>query len=931
MAMSVSNIPIPIPTTSTKKDLVAFLKSRHLKSSFRRKEDLLQFLHSIRWSLGFPWRDEQRQVIDCFEKLSLKDAKGGVIGVQGLFGCGKTTLLLGMLNRGYWRDMFRMDEVCFCAFNVCIKEEIRRKVASWGCKDKVMVRTFDSLIYECCRYYGYPYLKLPNYKGKRLFVYKKCDEWRMAEAHGSTEKVAMPRYDAFDHIKYLFVDECQDLERQSFDVFRTFFPNACIVFVGDIFQSVQKEPRESLLWYISQTMRSHVHYFYMKDTPRVPVNVLTEIQGALRHSYPEYASQIMDWQSTNAHTNTDIEWLAFENYKDLYDKMFAFVESHPYHQSMILTFSSCITVRGSLGDLARVRRILEQKGYPVNKNYKSMDKDALFLSTANSSKGLERDYVFILSTFPLEKAFINFSNDLTTNLVTVALSRAKKKVVMCIPKDTSKFSTALYAYGSCPRPSMLFERASTTTKDGKKGAKHSHMNIPTEQMTMEEYFCMEHNVTELLRQNILQYETRMLFKSFVKKRIETKLCRSESDPSIPIPKSCLLSEEERSFVGVCLEVLMTTTWKRAFPNTPHISDIEQNPYYHHCISKIRTLRNEYQQLRARHAHSPPDSFPFFKTLFLYTELHIAIHHKMFFFFNVSQRQDLFRYWKAYRPIVQHHRPPPQKTFTPQSNVKMPLITGIADAILNDQRKHVYEIKASVKNDWKEDAFVQAFCYGIMLGQKWFHIQLMNLFKESKVEYVVYMDNVRHVRQRLLYDVMIWNASSYLAKNLCVQSSSQQIEDYLFVHAEWDVLQNRIQEIVVIRMLSPSRIHLEFHAMHEDERPPKPSNKDKDTPTSTPPSSQKQQQPVNVLDAFAEYMRTQRPLNTTIIHCCDVHVSEKLMATLSCEYVYEPFEKRWGRVGKIEDLAQTFTKEITSLPKQNVLFQTILGIATVLTK
>ena len=83
---------------------------------------------------------------------------------------------------------------------------------------------------------------------------------------------------------------------------------------------------------------------------------------------------------------------------------------------MILTFSSAITVKGALGDVARLRRFLSQKEYDVNKNHKSMDVEKLFLSTANSSKGLERDNVLAILTFPLERAFVNFSDDLVVNL-----------------------------------------------------------------------------------------------------------------------------------------------------------------------------------------------------------------------------------------------------------------------------------------------------------------------------------------------------------------------------------------------------------------------------------------------------------------------------------------------------------------------------------
>jgi len=767
---------------SSKKELVEYLKKRNLKSSFPRKQDLLDYLKEIQWASSFPWRPEQQQVIDVFMKLQKRE----IIGIQGLFGCGKTTLLLGMLNLGYWNDLFKMDEICFCAFNVCIKDEIKKKIRKWGCKDRVIVRTFDSLIYEFCKYYEYPHLKLPNYKGKRLFIYEKCRQSTNNENP----------YTQYEHVKYLFVDECQDLERTSFDVFRLFFPNASIIFVGDIFQSVQKEPRESLLWYVSQVIQKDIHYFYMQDTPRVPKNVLGEIQSALQHSYPEYSSQIMNWKSSNHTHNTSIEWISFSNYRELYQHLFTFLDNHPLDKSMILTFSSSITVRGTLGDLARVRRLIQSKGYPVNTNHKSMNDNRLFLSTANSSKGLERDFVFIMSTFPLERAFINFSNDLTTNLVTVALSRAKQKVFMCVPTDTTRFSCAFQPYMNCPRPSTTF--VPTSHRKSK-----SPEPIVTE-MTKENYLNLEHNVTELLRQNIIEYDTRILFKEYVKKRIDIPLTEQHIPP---IPKECLGTEEERSFVGVCLEVLMTSLWTNKYPDTPSIDHIRINPYYQHCISKIQELVTTYGRYKGMYRFSHSETFDYFKTIFLYTELHIAIHHKMFFFFNTTQRQALFRYWKACRSIVYRHRPNiGNDLFKCQMNVKMPLLTGIADGVLNSSQKHIYEIKASLKPDWREDAFIQAFCYALMLGQKWFHIELFNLFKNAKTTYVVYLDDdVKKVRQQLSHDILIWNVSSYLAKTMTLypNSCSQQIENYLFLNVS-------LEEILVVRMLSPTRIHIDFY-------------------------------------------------------------------------------------------------------------------------
>jgi len=84
---------------------------------------------------------------------------------------------------------------------------------------------------------------------------------------------------------------------------------------------------------------------------------------------------------------------------------------------MILTFSSAITVSGAMGDLARVRKFLGENGFDVNTNHKKLDEDKYFLTTSNSSKGLERDYVIIFLTFPLEKAFFHLSDDVVLNLM----------------------------------------------------------------------------------------------------------------------------------------------------------------------------------------------------------------------------------------------------------------------------------------------------------------------------------------------------------------------------------------------------------------------------------------------------------------------------------------------------------------------------------
>jgi hypothetical protein len=77
---------------------------------------------------------------------------------------------------------------------------------------------------------------------------------------------------------------------------------------------------------------------------------------------------------------------------------------------------------------------------------------------------------------------------------------------------------------------------------------------------MQDYLQLEHSVTEILRQNILSFPTRMLFRSCAK-LFNTKML---SD-SLPTPPR-LPTEELQAVVGVILENLVTSQWKNAWPS-----------------------------------------------------------------------------------------------------------------------------------------------------------------------------------------------------------------------------------------------------------------------------------------------------------------------------------------------------------------------------
>ncbi|NBO23531.1 hypothetical protein EBU94_09385, partial [bacterium] len=343
----------------------------------------------------------------------------------------------------------------------------------------------------------------------------------------------------------IFLDECQDLEKSCIEVLQYFYKDTKFVFVGDIFQSIQKESRESVLWYyMTQPEHPDIYKMLMYITPRVPKKNLETLKSALKIHYPEFKNNIDTWKSSNVVSDADIEWKRFTTYSDIYKKLNKFLTVHDPKDSMIISFSSSITVKGNMGDIARLRRYLSENGFNVNSNHKKQDINQLFLSTAHSSKGLERDYVIVFLTFPLEKAFVHFSDDIVVNLLTVALTRAKKKVVIYVPSYEDKFSRVLSLFKNCPAPNKQKIRDCKVLNE----------------YGFKDYIDIEHCPTEIIKSGVIKYDTRIELKKYAKKFSFSKI----SDEHVNY-KFNIVTEEERSFVGILIENLITSSWINRWP------------------------------------------------------------------------------------------------------------------------------------------------------------------------------------------------------------------------------------------------------------------------------------------------------------------------------------------------------------------------------
>ena len=750
-----------------------FLKTIGSTYCFSSKQRYLDRIQTINSYLTFPWREDQKNILDHF----LQNNQTKYYVINGIFGCGKTTLLLGILINSFIKKIHKPTECMFISFNVAIKNEIKRKLKLYGFSSKVEVSTFDSIIYKICELYNYPHLKLPNFDGKRRFVYNICKEIK----NGDKQLLEI-----LENINVIFIDEVQDLEYQCFEIFDTFFSHCKIVFAGDIFQSIQKEPRESLLWYLLHTDKEDVNRFYMKETPRVPKKILSSLQKTLIEYYPEFESEIVEWKSSNEISSEKVEWKRFYSYSQLFEICKEFIKKHGETNVMILTFSSAITVKGAMGDLARIRRNLLGEGIKVNKNHKRLEEDKVFLSTSNSSKGLERDHVLALLTFPLERAFSNFSDDLVMNLITVAMTRAKRDVVFYVPAYQDKFSKVLDYFKDSPKPDKEKIREGKTMKE----------------FVFQDYIDMELCVTELIRQSIINYDTRIEIKDMIKVYESDSLFKTQISAKRPIMET----EEEKATVGILIENLITSTWGGRWPQMEDIKVLQNHPLYCHIFKKIESSYKKYQAFIRQNTMDNMENH--FNGIYLYSQLHVAMYNKIFINFGKEILDNMRRYWSHLRPKISALKPESDK-ISIQTNLRMPWVTGVADTVfVKDYGKgdelNLWEIKASISPDWKDDALTQVFLYALMTGKSWSRLSLINPFRNERCYYHFNSRKVMTLRNKVYRDVLTWNFNCYLAKNY--NKRCKQVfptENLLFVQSIKD--DKGIAQMSVVEFLSPTKM------------------------------------------------------------------------------------------------------------------------------
>jgi superfamily I DNA/RNA helicase len=774
------------------KEYKSKLKAIGAKTTHANKDAYQKYMVSLEWYKTFPWREEQTLVFKAIDNHPR-------VVVQGIFGVGKSTMLIGIIFKALLEQGYKPKEIMYTAFNVCVKNEIRKKFSSYGIRNKIQVFTFDSLIYKICKIHNCPNLDDPNYEGRRKFVYN---------------LVATKNIQISFNFKLVVLDECQDLEIQALGVFTTFFPKAKFIFMGDVLQSIQKEPRESLLWQLvtNDKYKDMWHRVCMYETPRVPVNILNSLRHALSQFYPEFKDEFGKWTSKNK-LKGNITWHQFKNYKQMFTDVVQFITDREYKDVMVLTFSSSVTVRGALGDVSRIRNLLCEQGIPVNYNHKSMDADKVFLSTSNSSKGLERKHVLVILTFPLEQAFLNFSSDLVMNLVTVALSRAIETVTIYVPITIQKFSPILKHYQNVPEPSVDY------TPPSQKGKPE----LIKKEFNMDTVMNKEHSATEILRLGVLKYETLAHIKSFAKPIVKFKL---SNEPF----KINLFTDEKRALAGIFVEHLITTQWGGEWPSAG-VSNLKEDPSYKHCYGKLEDLYKLYSGFTHAQSFASSSIEYQMRALHVYSQLALGINHRIFVSLSEADVAKISSMWKNHWKAAVMQMKTDGASCKIQSNCKMPFMTGIIDMLTsstltkgNDVSKEnnseegksftnctFWEIKASTDPLWESDALSQAMLYVLMNAKARCTVVLINPFRNQVCKYAVHIPNINTVRHLAMHDCVIYNANSLMAKTFkdVQPTNTLDLLDSVFINIQ-DYFDSK--SITVLNLFSPTKINIVQHVI-----------------------------------------------------------------------------------------------------------------------
>jgi hypothetical protein len=362
---------------------------------------------------------------------------------------------------------------------------------------------------------------------------------------------------------------------------------------------------------------------------------------------------------------------------------------------------------------------------------------------------------------------------------------------MYVPAYEDKYSRALTFFEKCPEPTKPKLREGKTIKE----------------FAFQDYIDIEHSVTQLIRLSVIKYDTRIRLKSFTKMFEFGKIFDSDIKHKLyPI-----VTEEEKAFVGVLIENLITSSWIGAWPQVDNFKELESNPMYIHVIPRIKKSYANYLTFIGSNLFTSSAQF---QGIYLYSQIHTAISNKIFIKLSDGMSKNLEQYWVKLKPKALAMKPKSKQKIDIQSRVRMPWVTGVADIITTSKDKketELYEIKASQDFEWKDDALLQVICYSLMTGKSWTRLHILNPFRNEKVSYYFNSKTIMSLRNEIIQDVLVYNTNAMMAKLYPSTKSKEKISivDNLFMYIDKSD-KGQIRQVSILNMVSPIKCEFVYN-------------------------------------------------------------------------------------------------------------------------
>jgi len=191
-----------------------------------------------------------------------------------------------------------------------------------------------------------------------------------------------------------------------------------------------------------------------------------------------------------------------------------------------------------------------------------------------------------------------------------------------------------------------------------------------------------------------------------------------------------------------------------------------------------------------------------------------MYNKIFIELSESTQDYIQKYWTAFKGKAQSIKPE-EGNISVQNNMRMPWTTGVSDVIVKRESESddgkisedisIWEIKASVYPEWKEDALIQAVVYALMSGKNKCKLVLLNPFRNEKCSYYFNMKDIMSLRELVINDIILWNINCFLSKNLKIKGVPMKMTNQLMLCMKKDG--DSYQQYSLFQFMSPTKVDL----------------------------------------------------------------------------------------------------------------------------